>query len=275
MRSFLIYNGVMSKWAEKKKRRILIGAGIFLLLLVAFIFYRIESNKVPTCFDDIQNGGESGVDCGGSCTRVCIEEVRNLVVWWERPFRVADGVYNTVAYLENQNPYSGIKKIDYEFRLYDENNILVSQPVVGSTFIEPNKRTAIFESGITTGDSEAYTSFFRISSVQDWLRVPQNFSYSLFDIGDPQLTSVDTIPKVSATIENKSFLNFTEIPVVVILYNDEDNAIASSQTYIDRLDQGKTTEVFYSWPEPFGDDISRIEVIPRVDPFLQREGVSS
>jgi hypothetical protein len=264
---FLIYNRAMSQWASNKKRRILIIAGILVLGLLFFIFVQIENNKVPTCLDGIQNGGETGIDCGGACTRLCQEEARNIVTWWERPFKVSHGVYNAVAYIENQNLYSGLVSIDYEFKLYDENNILVSQPVRGSSFIEPNKRTAIFESGITTGDTDAHTAFFHILSYQDWQRVPQEFSYNLFNISEPVLTNQDTIPKLSASVENKSFINFTDVPVVAILYNQKGNAIASSQTYLDTINQGTVEKVFYSWPEPFGDSVSRIEIIPRVNPY--------
>lgn len=260
----------MSKWSQKRKRRIIIVALIIMVFLIALISLRIENNKEVNCFDGLENGTETGIDCGGECVKVCQEEINNLVVWWERPFKVANGVYNTIAYVENQNLYSGIQKLNYEFRLYDKNNNLVSEPIAGETFIEPNKRTAIFESGITTGDNDAYTSFFHINSVQNWSRVDQDYSYNLFTIGEPILTNQDTAPKLSAIVKNESFINFKDIPVVVILYNNEDNAIASSQTYIDSLNQGTETQVFYSWPEPFGDSVSRIEIIPRTDPFIDR-----
>lgn len=262
----------MSKWAVKRKRRILIVIGIIIIILLAAFFVRFENNKEAniSCFDGLQNGLESGVDCGGECTKVCQEEINNLVVWWERPFKVANGVYNTVAYIENQNLYSGISQLNYEFRLYDKDNILVSQPVAGTTFIEANKRSAIFASGITTGDNEAHTSFFHINSVQNWSRVDQDYSHTLFTITEPILLNQDTAPKLSASVRNDSFINFEEIPVVAILYNSEDNAIASSQTFLDALKQGETQQVFYSWPEPFGDSVSRIEIIPRIDPFVDR-----
>ncbi len=200
-----MYNRPMSKWAVKRKRRIVIILGIIFIFLLTLVLLGI-GNKEPTCADGVQNGQELGVDCGGACLKICREDVRDVVVWWERPFKVAHGVYNTVAYFENQNLESGLQKVDYEFRLYDKDNILVSQPIVGSTFIEPNKRSAVFESGITTGDNEAYTSFFRISSVQNWKRTDQSFSYSLFQIGEPVLTNQDTSPKLSAPVENKPFL---------------------------------------------------------------------
>jgi hypothetical protein len=257
----------MSKWAQKRKRKILIIIGIILSIILFFVFTTI-TNKEPTCFDGIQNGTETGLDCGGSCAKVCQDEVRNIVVWWERPFKVAHGVYNLVAYLENQNIDSGIKEVNYEFRVYDKDNILISQPRMGTTFIEANKRSAVFESGITTGDKEAYTVFFKISSIQDWKKTNQLFSYSLFNVGEPVLSQQETTPKLTAPIENKSTYNFTDVPVIVVLYNQKGNAIAASRTYIDSIEQGTTKNVFYSWPEPFKETVSRVEVIPRIDPFI-------
>ena len=263
----------MSKWAQKRKRKILIIVGILLLVLIAIVVFSVQ-DKEPTCFDAVQNGQETGVDCGGACEKMCREEIRNIVVWWERPFKVADGVYNTVAFIENQNLESGIEEVTYEFRLYDKDNVLVSEPRLGTTFVEPNKRSAIFESGITTGDREAYTAFFKISSRQDWRKINQAFHYNLFHVGEPTLAEQDKHPKLSAPVENKTIYNFSDIPVVVVLYNKKDNAIAASRTYIDYIGQGETKNVHFSWPEPFSDKVSRIEVIPRVNPFTPIESIT-
>jgi hypothetical protein len=258
----------MSKWAQKRKRRLATIIGVLFLALLVLILFSIF-NRPATCFDGEQNGAETGVDCGGACQLVCREEVRDIVVWWERPFKVANGVYNTVAYFENQNLESGLQELTYEFRLYNYDNILVSEPIVGTTFVEPNKRSAVFESGITTGDQDAYTAFFRVSSVQDWERTDQDFAYSLFEIGEPELTNQDIAPKLQAPIKNTSFKTYRDVPVIAILYNQEDNAIAASQTFLDVIEQGGEGIVYYSWPEPFGDTVSRIEIIPRVDPFRE------
>lgn len=263
----------MSKWAENKKRNITIVLGILLFIALIFITFSVQ-NKKPTCFDGLQNGQETGLDCGGSCQKVCRDEVRNIVVWWERPFKVTHGVYNVVAFFENQNLESGIKEVAYEFRLYDKDNVLVSEPRRGTTFIESNKRSAVFESGITTGDNEAYTAFFKISSVQNWERTDLSFSYNLFNIGEPILSSQDTTPKITATIKNESFYNFVDVPVVVIVYNNKDNAIAASRTYIDSIEQGETQSVYFSWPEPFSENVSRVEIIPRIDPFTPIESIT-
>lgn len=257
----------MSRWSVKRKRKIVVIAGIVLLIILGFIFIRIEQKRQPSCFDGIKNGQETGVDCGGACSRVCLDETYGLVVWWERPFKITKGVYNAVAYIENQNLYSGLRKVDYEFRLYNKDNILVAEPYRGSTFVEPNKRSAVFVSGIQTGDNEVFNVFFRILSVQDWERTPAEFSQNILSVRDPILSNQDTTPKLSAVVENKTPYSFENIPVVAIIYNSKDNAIAASQTYLDQLAQNSYEQVFYSWPEPFGESVSRIELIPRIDPY--------
>ncbi len=264
----------MSKWAQKRKRNILIAIGVIILIVLFFVISSAR-NKEPTCFDGVQNGTETGVDCGGSCSKVCKDEARNLVVWWERPFKVAHGVYNLVAYFENQNLNSGIQELTYEFRVYDKNNILVAEPRVGKTFVEPNKRSAIFEPGVKTGDKEAYTVFFKILKASDWKKTHPSFSYNLFNVGEPVLSQQNTAPKLTAVIDNTSVYNFTDVPVVAILYNQKGNAIAASRTYIDFLNAGESQKVFYSWPEPFSDSVSRVEIIPRINPFVSIEDIKS
>jgi hypothetical protein len=270
MSYFFIYNEYMSTWSDKKKRRYIIIIGLIFLIILGFIIIRATDTQ-PTCFDTLQNGTETGVDCGGECQRFCTEEARNLVVWWERPFKVAKGVFNVVAYVENQNLSAGIEEINYEFRLYNKDNILVGVPRTGTTFIEPNKRSAIFESGIETGEEEAFTVFFKTSSEKNWKRTDPVFSYGLFQVGEPVLINQDTAPKLSAPVENNTEYNFSDIPVVAVLYNQRGNAIAASQTYIDDITQGSTATVYFSWPEAFTDVVSRIEIIPRISPFLSRD----
>ncbi len=257
----------MSRWARRRQRRLFIIIGVLIALFLGIVIFSL-TNKPETCFDNIQNGSETGMDCGGSCQTVCTEEAHDIVVWWERPFKVARGVYNIVAYFENQNLNAGMKDLTYEFRLYDQNNVLVSQPVVGTTFVEPNKRSAIFESGIQTGEAEAYTVFFKTSTSQKWEKIDDTYAYNLFRVGEPVLTNQDVAPKLQAPIKNVSYKTFYDVPIIAIVYNQEGNAIASSRTYIDEIGQGADADAYFSWPEPFTESVARIEIIPRVDPFM-------
>ena len=71
-------------------------AGIYFLFL----------KPAPSCFDNKQNQGEEGIDCGGPCSKVCIPQaiktitVVNRVVWLEA------SPNNYVAFAEVKNDNS-------------------------------------------------------------------------------------------------------------------------------------------------------------------------
>src|SRR4051812_37112523 len=89
---------------------------LFVLLLILLIFglgYWVSYpyfHRAPTCTDSRQNGSETGVDCGGLCTRACIQQVDPISIIWSRSFRVIPGRYNAVAYLENHNKSDAVEK---------------------------------------------------------------------------------------------------------------------------------------------------------------------
>lgn len=120
------YNRIMTKWALKRK------SFYFAIVVVGFLVWFFVSilprfRVAPTCFDGLQNGNESGIDCGGSCSRYCDAIAVPLVFKWARSFEVVPGRYNALAIVENQNSGAGVMSIPYEFKLYDENNIFITR----------------------------------------------------------------------------------------------------------------------------------------------------
>src|ERR1035437_5233264 len=116
-------------------RRQIFYIGIILLLcaIVAFSVIYPKLNKPPTCSDGIQNGTETGIDCGGSCTYACLAQMAPVSVLWSRAFEVVPGRYNAVAYLVNHNKNVAVEKISYRFRFADANNVYIGKRE-GSTF---------------------------------------------------------------------------------------------------------------------------------------------
>lgn len=53
-----------------------VGAGLWWRFILA------KQGVAPTCSDGIQNGGETGIDCGGSCSNPCLTQI-NLPVTFE------------------------------------------------------------------------------------------------------------------------------------------------------------------------------------------------
>ena len=168
---------------------------------------------------------------------------------------------------ENVNFGIGARTAQYEIRIYDKENILVAAPIAGRTFIEPNKRSAIFAPGIRVGLRKPHNAFIRFQDVEEWEYVDPDFSEQLFNINTNQIEDITSQPKISATVTNVSNQDFTDITLVILIYDAAENAIASSQTLIDSLNAGEEREIYYSWPEPFSGDMQSLEIIPRVNPF--------
>lgn len=254
-------------WSSRRKAVIIAGITVCVLALLGIGVYKATYTP-PNCFDGTMNGAETGIDCGGGCARVCEGNARSLVLLWARPFEVAPGVYNVVAYFENQNVTSGIQQLSYELKLYDAQNILAASPYRGTTFVGPNQRTAVLVSGIQTGSRIPETVFFNLVEQPAWDTVDQIFATPLVTAQDQLYQNLGTTSKITATLVNNSFYDLRSIPVVAIAYDAQGNAFAASQTFVDVLLQGTQSPVTFTWPFTFANPPARIEIIPRINPFI-------
>jgi hypothetical protein len=256
-------------WSTTHKVKII---GTLILIIIAIssvIIYFKYIQHDPTCTDGIKNQDERGIDCGGVCKLMCVADVKPLIPLWTRPLKITGDVYSVVSYIENQNIGNGVKKVPYELRLYDDKNILVSQPIKGETFIGPNDRTAIFETAIKVGNRIPKTAFLKFLQQPEFIRINERFNdQNLVAEGDV-LSDLETSPKIAAVVRNKTIETFKSIPVVAIVYDSEGNALAASQTFIDEIGPEESVNVYFSWPEPFSGAAARREIIPRINPFIQ------
>lgn len=253
-------------WSSKRKLTYF-GFVFIILIGAAVIFLWPYFNQDPTCFDRKQNGDETGVDCGGSCLLVCTAENYRLVTLWSRAFPVTGGDYNLMAYVENQNRDSGIVKINYEFRVYDENNIFLARRD-GSTFITSNDRTAIFEPGIQAGNRIPSRVDFTFTSVPVWVRVNREQRNALsVSVEDKVVSDIFTTPKVSANVVNGTLIDMKNIDVVAILYDELDNVINVSKTFIPTLPKNSRSPVVFTWPRSFDKNPVRVDIFPQVNIF--------
>jgi len=258
-------------WSTRKKLGCFGMIGLVILLIAAYYVYKIFFTHVPTCFDGIQNQDEQGIDCGGVCANFCSWQEKSIVPLWARAFPIQNGVYSLVAYVQNQNINAGIEQINYEFRVYDSNNILAGDPVTGTTFIEPNQSTAIFQSPVSTGNRIPKNVFFSFTSTPVWTKTDPKYSVPQLTTANTHLTNTDTAPKLSADVINNTLFNYNNIEVVAILYGADGNAINASDTYIASLPQQSKQTVYFTWPQKFSEPVTNITIIPRLDPFTQSQ----
>ncbi|HLP43710.1 MAG TPA: vWA domain-containing protein [Candidatus Nanoarchaeia archaeon] len=236
----------MNPWSFRRKL-IYLSLTIIVLLVIVIIPTIFLIHEEPTCSDAKQNGDETGVDCGGSCELLCSFEAVNPTVLWSRAFRVTEDVYSAVAYIENQNSNSETWA-PYTFRLYDAANSLIGSRE-GRTYIQKNKVIAVFEPNINTEGKIPARVSFEFSGKLEWQR---NFDVvPNLAITQKDLTGENTKPRIDATIENKSLETAENIELVAIVYDNKENAIAASRTFVDSLSKDQAIHVAFTWPQPF------------------------
>ncbi|MFT7557738.1 MAG: hypothetical protein ACI83D_000406 [Planctomycetota bacterium] len=254
-------------WSARQQLKI-IGLILLLVLSIVIIVWLFVSrpNRIPTCFDGRQNSEEMGVDCGGGCALLCREQTRDLVVLWHVPLRVTDGLYNAVAYIENQNAAAGIQELLYRFRLYDEQDQVITEKE-GSISIPPNQRIGVFESGIVTKGTAPVRAFFEIIGTQKWERTPARFSTEQLVVEGSVYDAKGFNAKLIATLRNPTLQDIADISVVALLYDQHKNVVASSRTYVREILHGTSTPLVFTWPEKLLLEPARIEIIPLINVF--------
>jgi Mg-chelatase subunit ChlD len=251
-------------------RRLQYGLGFMSFWAVTAVgVYFIYFTTPPTCFDNMQNGDEIGVDCDGSCVRICAVSVIAPEVQWSESFRIIDGQYNAVAYVENKNRVAATPKLDYTFKLLDNGEVIAERS--GSTILPPNSVYPIFEGRIQTKDGRTPTeTIIELVPAEMWQ--PATVGRNQFSTLDVELLSTDTRPRLSAQIENTELTEARKVEIVATIFNRSNQPVTASQTFIDVFPSRTTREVFFTWPNSIAKTVRSCEVPSDIMLVLDRSG---
>lgn len=229
------------------------GVGILVVLGVALYFSAFY--EPPSCTDRIQNQDELGVDCGGVCAQLCTQP--NISTLWSRSVRVAPGVYHAAGLVKNPDT-TAAGRINYTVSLFDEDNILVATRD-GSMNLLPGDLAPLFEANIITGERVPTRTFvdIREGSFQRVQRENPPVRVLAFELNEEKQL-------LTATIENSTVFEVTDITITAFLFNDAELLINASQTKVDTLAARERREITFTWQEPFSETPSRIDILPRV-----------
>jgi len=252
-------------WASRRQSQYLLGLFGFFALIAFIIVYPILT-RPATCSDGRRNGGESGVDCGGACQRICTVDTSEPVILWSRAFPVSNSNYNLVAFVENHNKAAAIASASYEFRIYDTNNLLIGRRE-GITFIPPNQQFAIFESRFDAGLGEVKSVLFEFTSPFVWIKKEPTIQTLPIFIDNIIYGEDKTSPTLTARITNDSVYDLPAFDVITILYGTDGNAVNASKTHKDGLNTNANTPILFTWPLPFNQDPVTQDVLLQINPF--------
>lgn len=248
----------MASWSQRRKS---IYGGIVVVVALAvigvpafFIFY-----KAPSCTDGIQNGSETGVDCGGSCTRLCASAFFPPSVSWTRLQKIAPSLYNVGTYIINPNTSAVAMNVPYHVTIYDGSGIQITE-YTGMVTLPPKRNTLAFDSAISVGKREPLKALFEFTSAPDWRS--QNDPLGAVGLSNMNFSEDSNSSSFTVNLNNTSVNPIGPTDVYVILYDKDKNAIGFSKTKLDGIPALGSSVAPFTWPVSFGGAVVSEDVLP-------------
>lgn len=252
-------------WASRRRTAYAGGVILFFVIVIgvplAYWYFSIP----PTCSDGIKNQGESAPDRGGPCFILDERVLQAHATLWARSFRVRDGTYNAVAYVQNSNGEAGVRAARYRFGFYDSQNILVAERE-GVTYIMPGAMTPVLEARINAGNRIVAHTYFEFTEPLTWERMRNNAR--AISVNNKDISNTSEVPRLSASVRNNSVMDFIGVSFVAVIFDPAGNAFAASATSLERLPADESSQIVFTWPDPFTIQPGRIDIIPLVAPSL-------
>ena len=248
----------MATWSRNRK---ITYSSIVIVFLVGVIGLPVFllTYKAPTCFDGIKNGDEQGLDCGGSCQRLCQSAFLAPNIAWARFEQMAPGLYNIGAYIVNLNTDGEAKNVPYHFVLYDKQGMEIVEKK-GTITIPPHRNTIAFQSAVAVDQSIPEKALFEFTSVPVWQK--RSDPLSALVIVNKDYSDEANSSSLLVNIKNNNVQDIGKISVATILYDKDGNTIGFSKTNLDGIPANGTAQAPFTWPVSRNNKVISIEVLP-------------
>ena len=247
----------MYSWAQRR-RSFVVGILAIGVAVFVFVSWRILFSVRASCSDGVQNNGERGVDCDGSCALVCRGETLPPLIHFARAVETGGGVFGAVAYLENRNRNFAVKSAPFVFKLYDEANLLVAERH-GTAPVPPGQVFALYEGGLVTKDRVPTRATFSFTEPLRFERVsplpPLSLRRTHFEAGE--------VSRLDAVAENPLLHSLQKVRVTALLFGEDGNVFAASATEIPVLRARGSTSLSFTWPRLLPEP-ARIELLTSI-----------
>ena len=219
--------------------------------------YYLFGYTAPTCFDSVQNADERAIDCGGSCMRMCAFDISAPTALWADSFKVIDGQYNAVAYIENRNVNIGTPALTYTIKLYDAQGVITERS--GTTVLPPDSVYPIFEGRILTGDRIPTKTAITFNDT-DAVWQAGEAGREQFTLEKRDLVNADSKPRLTAELRNNSLDEAQDVEIVATIFDVSGKPLTTARTVVPYF-KGRTTEsVVFTWPEPIAKTLKSCEI---------------
>lgn len=243
-------------WAHKREWTVIAVLVAFVIAVLAIIGFAIFYH-VPTCTDNKQNGDETGVDCGGSCTTVCSIEAQKASVRFARVLQQS-GRSDLIAYIDNPNTNAHADRADLVLDIYRQDGRMLEKHAYLPLLA--NSATPLFIPGVAGAPVEqAFVAFASGSPM--WTKGTGG-AESMPKVSEVNVSGEGTAPRITATVTNPTAYPQHSVPFVVSVFRADGTIIAASQTVVPLIPPQGSAQVVFTWNEPFSEPYARIEILP-------------
>ncbi len=220
---------------------------ICVLGIVVLLFLSPKLTPAPSCSDNIQNQGETGVDCGGPCLPCYLKQAKPLeesgIPYIFKSVSLSK-VFAVVSVVNN-NADLGLDSFSYSADFLDGNKNLVGT-VSGYDNIFPNESKYL----IIEYDGSAYDVGrisdidFKINQNESWKKSADFLVPSVSVSSGPIVSSSTGAVVVSGVVQNQSAFSVPSLRVTAFLYDKYGNPLFAGKTLLNNI-SGFGTSTFY------------------------------
>lgn len=241
------------------QKQLIVGLVFVLIILLlgygVFVWIRVE----PTCFDNIKNGKEDGVDCGlAACGKTCEPAILPLQIKTSQFLQTAVGDYDFVAQIYNPNTAYGASSFNYSLIFTDENGVELLKSG-GTSYIIPGQTKYLTAVSLKI-NGEAAKADIEINSVQ-WSKVQPFDSVVNFMIRRQNfLPNINGNSQFSATLFNSSNFDFDKVDVAIVLFDGAGNISGVGKTDIRTFLSGTERGFQVQWPYSLDSEVANVAI---------------
>lgn len=249
-------------WAARRRLIISLIVGAVAVAFLAVVSIATFS-KTPSCADGIQNQNEEGIDCGGPCPYLCVEQQQPPTVLFTKAISAGVGRTDIAALVENKNTTAAAKDVPYRVQLYGRDRTIL-QEVSGVLDLPPGANVPVFIPGVSSGKQVIADAFLEIaSSSPQWFEMSAD-SRVMPLVSNAVQSGTPGAPRVEAVLTNASVTALSNVRVIVFVRNEQGGVIAASSTIIPVIPaRGQATATF-TWNSAFPSAPASLEVMPLV-----------
>jgi hypothetical protein len=247
-------------WAGRRKALIIIVGSAVVLAALAVLSFGIFYDT-PTCTDRKQNQDEAGVDCGGSCSRLCSSQVKSApVVLWVQVVEPEEGRADVIAYVENRNVDASSRKAPFRLEVFDASGGQVAEKSI-TVDLPPRTTVPVYIPNAAPQGSGATRAFLTYDAAKAvWMKATDD------ERTEPTVEDVVILegaePRITAKLVNPLASPMRSITLIATIFDPSGNAMAASQTIVPVLPAQGSSPVIFTWPAAFSAPAARVEIRP-------------